>query len=893
MGYTVADGFAIRMRLWLVKFDINGTIIFSKYIPLPGGISTQGFDICETSDGGFAIAGAKQTVANINESIILRLDANANVSWILASDNPFINSGKTFTGIIEHDGNLVVSGIISESSSNPAYNIDGLIFKLNSSTGALIWQKRYDVDNMPTRFNDIYESNGMYFIDAARTTNQSYDGLQQCIFQINYDGSVKNAFRMDPSIPESFPYHSLLPLADGSFITTQSEEYPASKDILLFKVSATGTIEWKKKYTNNNTQQIFRLKHTPDNGIIGVGNLTYPSNNTVPELLIIKTNESGEAGPCVSTDPPLSVVKPAYTVSESSITFKPFSLSSEPAPFTVHDIDPQIYSVCYQPPTQCEVTEIVGPAKVCSLKDEIEFYGRRSAGCLTPVKWQTNDEYFRVVASTDSTIRVVFKKSGTTMMIAKIDNNCTADFMSFAVTIKESPDKIDLGPDLKICPLNTISVDAGTGFENYLWNDGSTDSKLSVKDPGPFSVTATNFCGTIYNDEIEIINTDESFDLGPDRDVCDNDTLIIRLPAGYTVSTWLPNYNSSLVGNNAITVSPAKDTSYIISSLLYRGCLKSDTVKILVKQHMPLMLGKDTSICEGQSVAFTAPPGFVSYTWSDNSNGPSINASSKNSYWLHAIASNACVSKDTVRITDIHSNPVIGLGKQLQVCENADLKISAGNQFVKYLWQDGSTLNSFVADKIGKYWVDVIDRNGCAGTDTAFVTGYLPSPKDFLNKNAPSEICINGRPVELSAEGNWNSYLWSTGTKVKFTKAASPGVYWLEVTNKSNCRSRDSIVILEKTNCLAGLYFPNAFTPNADGKNDMFRPVYFIMPESYLLVIFDRYGGKVFESNDPERGWSGQTNGKLAGNNTFTWYCKYKFTGGEQELAKGTVTIIK
>ena len=67
----------------------------------------------------------------------------------------------------------------------------------------------------------------------------------------------------------------------------------------------------------------------------------------------------------------------------------------------------------------------------------------------------------------------------------------------------------------------------------------------------------------------------------------------------------------------------------------------------------------------------------------------------------------------------------------------------------------------------------------------------------------------------------------------------------------------------------------------------------FEMPESYLLVIYDRFGGKVFESKDPNQGWTGQRNGYSPDNNSFVWYCQYKFSGAAAQVAKGTVTVVK
>ena len=886
-GFTTPATFNIFMRLWLVKFDSSGSIIYSKYIAVPGGYGIRARGICETSDGGFAITGSTQTTPNASESILMRLNSNSDVLWIVSSKNPFVNSGKSFSSVIEHQGNLIVLGSIT----NPGGDRDGLLIKFNA-TGALLWQKRYKIDNLPTEFDALYESNGIYFVHGSRSVTPPYSDYKPCFLQINPDGSVKKALRMEPM---NFPDHganAALPLADGGFITSHSVAN-GSKDISLTKVSASGIIVWKKRYTQSNFQQIVQLRQAADNGIIGVGNVNYPPSCCTPEVLVIKTNELGEVGQCSSTDYDISFVDPNIISWDADIVFNNVSLVSLPGAFNISDTELPTYVICEPDTAVCEIVEVVGPEKVCNLLDTIQFFARRSAGCLTAVKWQNNDDFFSIVASTDSTVRVLFKKTGKTIIQARPDNNCTANnFVSDSVEITESPGNVDLGADRKICPANEITIDAGNGFKNYQWSDGTTDSSLMVKDPGIYSILATDFCDVIFTDEIEIIASDESFNLGPDRILCDNDTLILRLPQGHTVKSWSPNYNSILIGNNAVVVAPVIDTSYIISSLIYPGCLKSDTVRISVLKHLSLSLGNDTSICAGQSVVFSAP-GFADYIWSDNTTGPSIAASIKNNYWLHATAPNGCLSKDTISINNIYAIPVVSLGKQLLVCENSELKIDAGNQFAKYLWQDGTSQSNIIINMPGKYWVVVTDVNGCLGTDTANVTGYLSAPKDFLNKNITLEMCIKGKPVELSALGNWNTYNWSTGSTNKLAKADSPGVYWLEVTNAENCRSKDSVTILQKANCLTGLYFPNAFTPNADGINDLFRPVYFEMPESYLLVIYDRFGGKVFESKDPNKGWTGQRNGYSPGNNSFVWYCQYKFSGAEAQVAKGTVTVVK
>ena len=93
---------------------------------------------------------------------------------------------------------------------------------------------------------------------------------------------------MEPMVFPTTGANAMLPVADGGFITSHSVAN-GSKDIsLTTKVSSSGIIEWKKRYTQSNYQQIFRLRQAADNGILGVGNVNYPTSCCTPEALVIK-----------------------------------------------------------------------------------------------------------------------------------------------------------------------------------------------------------------------------------------------------------------------------------------------------------------------------------------------------------------------------------------------------------------------------------------------------------------------------------------------------------------------------------------------------------------------------------------------------------------------------
>jgi gliding motility-associated-like protein len=90
------------------------------------------------------------------------------------------------------------------------------------------------------------------------------------------------------------------------------------------------------------------------------------------------------------------------------------------------------------------------------------------------------------------------------------------------------------------------------------------------------------------------------------------------------------------------------------------------------------------------------------------------------------------------------------------------------------------------------------------------------------------------------------------------------------------------------------LYFPTAFTPNRDGKNDYFKILYAYNLSEYHLVIYNLWGQKIFETRDPSHGWDGNLGGQLQQTAVFTWFCDYTKKGSPERIRmKGTVALIR
>ncbi|MCW3107025.1 MAG: gliding motility-associated C-terminal protein [Segetibacter sp.] len=434
-----------------------------------------------------------------------------------------------------------------------------------------------------------------------------------------------------------------------------------------------------------------------------------------------------------------------------------------------------------------------------------------------------------------------------------------------------------------------FTLHPGPWFKSYLWQDGSTDSVYSVTQPGLYYVTITDACGSIIKDSLNFVPTTAiPLDIGPDRTKCNSDTLHLSANAGFISYTWSNNYNISSLTAQNVVVNPLVDTSYYIKAAIGPGCFAYDTVHIKVNKSPAVNIGADTSFCFGDSTIINAGSGFSSYLWSNGASAQTITVKAAGIYSIIVTTAQGCQSYDTMHVLRVYPLPAVQLNKLSGLCVGETRTLDAG-VFASYAWQDGSKARTFEVKNTGNYFVTVSDANGCRGSDTASITKILPLPQGFFRSD--TSICINEN-IELKPVSLYNSYLWSTGGTTRSVIITQPGLYWLAVKDNNNCKGTDSITVNPKE-CPIGFYVPTAFTPNNDGKNDVFRPILFGNLKQYQFAIYNRFGQAVFQSSELGKGWNGNIAGVPQQTAAFAWSCSYQFEGGEVKVEKGTVVLIR
>lgn len=179
-------------------------------------------------------------------------------------------------------------------------------------------------------------------------------------------------------------------------------------------------------------------------------------------------------------------------------------------------------------------------------------------------------------------------------------------------------------------------------------------------------------------------------------------------------------------------------------------------------------------------------------------------------------------------------------------------------------------------------------------TDTVYVH---PAPQADILPLSKDQICAGDEVVLNAAPGADYSFTWFSDNKLIALGAATTGVVsetghvLLTVKDSYGCSASDSVFITTKPCC--EVYLPTAFTPNDDGKNDIFRLVTLGNPLITELRVLNRWGQTIFTSGSKNTGWDGTFNGKKLDSDTYFYYLRYRCANGKYYDVKGDVVLVR
>jgi len=382
------------------------------------------------------------------------------------------------------------------------------------------------------------------------------------------------------------------------------------------------------------------------------------------------------------------------------------------------------------------------------------------------------------------------------------------------------------------------------------------------------------------------------------------------------------------------TIAPTPITTYAGTNYYYvsqtvNGC-ESDRAQIKsVINYTPnaLIISSSPYVCQYDSISlnyygnaladasydWTLPPGASIISGSGQ--GPLVvkfNQAGTQSISL-IVDNKGCKSPLTNYYIQVRQLPVVPVNIKSDACENEQVNVSIGyaNEKVdQYIWNfdGGNVIYGSEGGPFGVQWSTsgmytvglTAITNGCPSVTVTDTINIHALPDAHIGDVSATNICA-GDSVAFTAEryNAGNLYQWlpasyfgnvtNIATSYGFIKHS--GYVYLQVTSAYGCTATDSTLITAKACC--EIFFPNAFTPNGDGKNDYFRPIAAGNQQIKTFSITNRWGQTLFESTTMRPGWDGRFNGTMQDMGTYFYYIKYLCANGKTYENKGELLLVR
>lgn len=388
----------------------------------------------------------------------------------------------------------------------------------------------------------------------------------------------------------------------------------------------------------------------------------------------------------------------------------------------------------------------------------------------------------------------------------------------------------------------TVAASGGTVPLSYEWN--TTPAQITPTATGLASgtyfctITDANVCPTLVQVDVTQQSTVRVKALAKPGTICEGSaTTLYAVPSGGSIIhyTWQPGN----VTDSSTRISPADTTTYVVMAEDAFGCIARDSIKINVIAKPGLPVVTPLSICPDSTATLTvenADPSFV-YNWYPYASGGDL-AGTGDTYTTPP------ATETTTWYVEAVNGPCSG--------DRAPVTVTAFAQAT----------------------APVVTAKDVTATSAAFTWRPVPGATGYL-------VSIDGGPYVTPDS---STYYKVSGLN---QESVSIRVIALGVMSCQNSIAGTAIAKLKP----GSVFVPNAFTPNGDGKNDIFKPEGSI--RALNMKIFNQWGEMISETNIVGGGWNGTSGGKAQPTGVYTYAIKIILNDGSTIVKKGAVNLLR
>ena len=473
----------------------------------------------------------------------------------------------------------------------------------------------------------------------------------------------------------------------------------------------------------------------------------------------------------------------------------------------------------------------------------------------------------------------------------------------------------------------TANANGGTAPYNYAWNTIPAQNNANATGiiAGNYTVTVTdaNGCATVSTISITqpaLLTVQPS----SGDTVCPGQQALVGVTAAGGTAPYNYNWNNNLGNNPTHTVTPAVATNYTVNITDANGCMSQPaSVFIDVFQFLTSNLTMTTSapLCDGGTTTVganvTGNTGSLTWVWQNqtwNSGGPFTVQPSQTTAYVVTVTNQCGVSVSNSSTIVVHPLPVISLTPQsISGCDHVPVAFAdtdPNNAGCTYTWDFGDSFTGTGSSithnytGTGLFTVNVILTSpfGCVGqgSTTADVITYQSPVADFtVASNVVSELEPTFMFIDACSP-NTIGWEWDFGDNTTDNipspahTYAQRGAYVTRLIATSTGGCTDTTEMPVRIEPEFTIYVPNAFTPNGDGKNDIFF-AYGNEITAFTMNVFDRWGNLVFASTDIEHGWDGRASdgSRIAQQDVYVYRIAVIDFEGKSHRVTGSFSLLK
>jgi gliding motility-associated-like protein len=517
--------------------------------------------------------------------------------------------------------------------------------------------------------------------------------------------------------------------------------------------------------------------------------------------------------------------------------------------------------------------------------------------------------------------RTVKPQETQTYTVVGTDANGCRDTTQITITVAPRP-RITAMPPEAVCEGETARI-AATGASVYRILPDGAEGDTAVFHPersGFYRLEGTNEYGCKDTVSVYVrVNALPQLTIKPaEAKICAGETLVLTA-SGAVRYAWKDETGEGLGEGDTLIFAPPRTQTIILEGTDANGCPNVKLTTITVLGLPEAYEFPDTAVCRGESVriqphshadilfrVFSMPTGGRSLTSELVRHWDTPPVEIQRTYWLETVK-DGCVSayRTPVTVTPLPRPFVPDLPVQT-VCKGKELTLSLPDT-LHYLWvlpevgdvHRGPTLH-FRADSTTTFYV-YSDNGTCNGWRPAKVR-IVVYPEPGLVIAAAPDTLYAGEPVTFTAYADTNviGFLWevngknyygnpmtfvfpdSGGFDLKLTAYTTEGCVYIFTKN----------VGVREPNVIPG--FPDAFTPNGDGINDVYELKFRNAPRRFEMRIFDRWGMQVAYSTNPERIWDGMhPSGIPVPEGVYAFTLRLEMPNGIVVAKRGTITLLR